>query len=673
MSELAKLEGVGPKRLRLLSDVGIHTLRDLVYYLPRRYIDRTKFTPIGDLEAGRDSIFIAKVISLSVIQTRMVVEVEDETGTLELVFFNGVQFLRNRFFEGQRLLVAGTPTFFRDLQIVHPEFESLKEGQEVKGSILARYPLTAEMSAAHVEHKFLQKICLQALEKFSFSDAISEKDRTDLHLVLEAQMLKKLHRPETMEEIDLLKRQLKIRELLPLSYRLEAAKRERQKVGRSWPASLKMQQAFSEALPFTLTAGQKKCVVEITAGQENPSQYFGLLQGDVGAGKTAVAFMAMANVLANGGQVALMAPTEILATQHFQTLSSLFEKTAVTSALLTGDTSAEERAVLHQKLISGEIGVLVGTHALYSESVAFKNLGLVVVDEQHRFGVKQREAMAAKGNHPDILFMSATPIPRTLAQTVFGDMENLILDEKPAGRLPIKTRLVPAPKRSDMQAFLLKESKVGNQIFWVVPQIGKTEMKKTAKTFEDEDIVIPATLLEKPVEDIATLHKVEKELKAYSKDWNIGVVHGRLSADQKESVLKSFRDGTHNLLLATTVIEVGVDVPKANLMVIEGPDRFGVAQLHQLRGRTGRGSVQAWCFLAMPEKEWAPETLERLTHFSESTDGFKIAEMDLMTRGTGNLEGTDQSGYGQLRFTDLLADFALTQEMRAYARGEMGL
>ncbi len=663
MSDLSRLDGVGPKRKKLLAEAGIHTLRDLVYHLPRRYIDRTRFTTIAQLEVGKDAIFPATVISLAVIQTRMTVEVQDETGTLDLMFFNGVQFLRNRFHEGQRILVAGVPSFFRDLQIVHPEWEIIEEDQELKGSILARYPLTMDMAAGHVEHKFLQRISLAALDQFEFTDPVAEKERWDLGLVPEAELLRSLHRPTTIEEIPGLRRQLKIRELLPLSLRLEALKRERMKVGRAWPAATSLRKALLGVLPFKLTGGQLEAVEAISKGQTGKSQFCGLLQGDVGSGKTVVALLAAANVLEAGGQVALMAPTEILASQHLQTLTPWLAAVGIRCGLLTGDTPKPERDVLLVDLASGELSFIIGTHALYSAGVQFKHLGLAVIDEQHRFGVQQREALAAKGDHPDILYMSATPIPRTLAQTVYGDLENLILKEKPAGRLPVKTRLVPRNKRHDMLAFLLKEALGGNQVYWVVPQIGKGQEKVPS---EDPDIFSPHTW--KPEEDIATLEKVEKELAGYSSEWRVGVVHGRLPSDRKEAVLKAFRAGEINLLLATTVIEVGVDVPQANIMVIEGPDRFGVAQLHQLRGRTGRGAAQAWCFLAMPDREWPPETLERLTAFSEIDDGFKIAEMDLKSRGTGNLEGTDQSGYGGLRFTDLLADFDLTQEIRRYAQ-----
>lgn len=676
MSDLSRLTGVGPKREKILAEAGISTLRDLIYHLPRRYIDRTKFTPIAELAVGKDAIFPATVISLSVVQTRMMVEVEDASGTVELVFFNGVQFLRSRFFEGQKLLVAGVPSFFRDLQMVHPEFEAIKEGQEIKGEVLPRYPLTMDMSEAHVEHKFLQRIALEALQGFSFSDAVPEAHRSDLQLLPEAELLRSLHKPPTAEEIPTLRRQLKVRELLPLSMRLEAIKLERKKVGKPWPSSAALKQKLREGLPFTLTAGQSEAVEAISNCQAQAGQFCGMLMGDVGSGKTVVAMLVAANVLEAQGQVALMAPTEILAAQHYQTLAPFLAKADIRAGLLTGDTPKADREALVADLASGKLRFVVGTHALYSGDVKFRELGLAVIDEQHRFGVQQRLALSAKGGHPDILYMSATPIPRTLAQTVFGDLETFLLKDKPAGRLPVKTRLVQPEKRKDMLGFLVKEALGGNQVFWVVPQIGaKAETSaassKAAKAAaEDPDIFVPAG--KRPEEDIASVDKIKSELAAFSSEWKIGIVHGKLPPDKKEAALTAFRKGELHVLVATTVIEVGVDVPQANLMVIESPDRFGVAQLHQLRGRTGRGSAQAWCFLSIPDREWPPETYERIAGFAETTDGFKIAEMDLRSRGTGNLEGTDQSGYGGLRFTDLLEDFELTQEVRRYAEAKVG-
>jgi ATP-dependent DNA helicase RecG len=672
MSDLSRLSGIGPKRQKLLEEAGIRTLRDLVYHLPRRYIDRTRFSTVATLKVGEDCIFAATVVSIAALPNRMTVTVEDPSGTVDLVFFNGTQFLRNRFRTGQKLVVAGMVSFFRETQLVHPEWETLVDGQEPKGAILPRYPLTVDMSEAHIEHKLLNKICLEALADFAFTDPVSEDRRKDLGLLPEADLLRALHALKSMEDLPGLRRQLKVRELLPLSLRLAALRRERANTGRAWPVSTRLEEKFKSVLPFKLTGGQEEAVRAIGAGLSTRNQFFGLLQGDVGSGKTVVGLLAASRVLEAGGQAALMAPTEILAVQHHRTVAPWLEAAGIKSALLTGEVRGAERAAILEGLRSGDLGFVTGTHALFSGDVAFKNLGLVLIDEQHRFGVQQRQALTDKGGHPDILYMSATPIPRTLAHTVFGDLESLVLKEKPAGRLPVKTRLVQPEKRKDMFGFLLKEALGGNQVFWVVPQIGGKDEDAKAKALakqreKDPDLFQPGRA--RLEEDIVSLDKVKAELAKYSKEWKVGVVHGRLSGDEKDTVLRDFREGRLHVLLATTVIEVGVDVPSANLMVIESPDRFGLAQLHQLRGRTGRGSAQAWCFLAMPDRAWPVETYDRLAGFAETTDGFKIAEMDLKLRGTGNLEGTDQSGYGGLRFTDLLEDFDLTQEIRRYAEG----
>ncbi len=671
MSDLSRLGGIGLKREKILAEAGIRALRDLIYHLPRRYIDRTRFTSIRDLEAGTDAVFIANVDSIAMAQTRMMVSVSDGTGSVELVFFNGVKYLRNRFSEGQRLLVAGVPSYFRELQMVHPEWSVLEDGETPAGEILSRYPLTQDMSDAHVEHRFLQRAALEALESFAFTDSVSEAHRKALDLLPETELLRSLHKLKQLDSLPSLRRQLKQRELLPLSLRMEALKQARRKVGRSWPRSTDLQDKLRMQLPFQLTAGQARVVEEISDFQARAGQFCGLLMGDVGSGKTVVALLTAANVLEAGAQAALMAPTEILANQHFQTLSPWLAGQNIRAALLTGDTPKSERETLLADLKTGTLQFLIGTHALFSTDVIFKNLGFVIIDEQHRFGVQQRQALVEKGTSPDILYMSATPIPRTLAQTVFGDMETFRLTEKPAGRLPVKTRLVPPEKRADMLGFLLKEAQGGNQVFWVVPQIGPSlPGKGGSKDDADPDIIIP--MGKKPEEDVATVERLYKELTAFSKEWRVAVVHGKLSAEKKDGAVAAFRKGEFQVLVATTVIEVGVDVPQANLMVIEGADRFGLAQLHQLRGRTGRGSAQAWCFLPLPEKTWPVETYDRMAGFAETGDGFQIAEMDLRARGTGNLEGTDQSGYGALRFTDLLDDFDLTQEMRRYAEASLG-
>ncbi len=663
ISDLSRIPGIGPKREKILRAAGINTLRDLIYYLPRKYIDRTKTTAICDLKAGEDAYFAAHVSYVENVKMRLIVHVDDGSGTLDLVFFNGIQFLQHKFKTGQRLLLAGVPTFFRDLQIVHPEFEILREDQDIPKVILPRYPLSEEMSAAHVEHKFLQKAALEALDKFSFTDAWPASLLQTRNFLCEADLLKNLHQPQVWDDLPALQNQLKWREALPLSLRLEGRRLKRQTVGRAWPVSVMLRPKLMDILPFALTQGQIEVTQQIITAMNAPQQFCGLLQGDVGAGKTVVGLLVALSILEYGGQVALMAPTEILALQHHASLLPWLTVLNISCALLTSDTPKVLRDQTCEELKNGQLQFIIGTHALYSADVKYHNLGLALIDEQHRFGVQQREALLAKGNYPHVLYMSATPIPRSLAQTVYGDLENFILKDKPKGRLPVKTRIVPTHKRQDMLKFLREEVQNQNQVFWVVPQISTKDLLPEEKPWH----ILPGA--ENAREDFLSVEKILTELKGFSKSWKVDCVHGKLPMQEKERVLRDFRKASTQVLVATTVIEVGVDVPEANLMIIENPDRFGLAQLHQLRGRTGRGKKQAWCFLALPANDYPPETFERLRLFSETDDGFKIAELDLQMRGAGNFEGTVQSGFRELRFLDWMVDFPLIQEARKLAHG----
>jgi len=648
MSELTRLTGVGPKRLKALESSGIRTLRDLVYYLPRRYVDRTRITPISSLQEGMDAFLAVDIDSATVIGTRLVVQVSDDTGSLELVFFRGLHYLKQALSPGKRISIAGPVTHFRVFQIVHPEWEELAEGQDARGGILPVYPMTEDMEEARVDHKLLQRLALETLEKFTFSDPLTPEERTYLGgLHSEISVLKILHNPSTLTEVGEAMQEIKLRELWPLCLKRAIAKRDRIGKGRVFPAQPEAEKVVRTALPFNLTQGQEQVLGQIGEALERKAQFAGLLQGDVGSGKTAVVLLAALRVLAAGAQTALLVPTEILALQHFRTVAPLLEKAGFTAALLTASTSNEERSSMLEGLKNGSVSLIVGTHALFSPDVLFKELRFIIIDEQHRFGVEQRAAMTAKGIEPHVLFLSATPIPRTLAQSIYGDLEMITLAEKPPGRLPIKTRLVPADKQADMLEFLKKEVEVGNQIYWVVPRITASSVPVKVPPEKGSD-----------QEEVAAVESTFKRLRAAGK-WRVEAVHGRMSSVDREKALSAFRSGECRVLVATTVIEVGVDVPAANIIVVEGADRFGLAQLHQLRGRTGRGQAQAWCFLLLPKDGIPEETLERLREFASTEDGFKIAELDLRSRGAGSLDGTQQSGFGVLRYTDFLEDLEL--------------
>jgi ATP-dependent DNA helicase RecG len=667
MSELSRLTGVGPKRLQALQAAGLNNLRDLVYHVPRRYVDRTRITPISSLREGDDAFFTAHIDSVQTPPGRLIVQVSDDTGSFELAFFRAARFLTEQLYPGRRISVAGQVKQFRKLQIAHPEWEILREDQEPRGGLLPVYPMTETLAEARAEHKLLQKLALEALEKFDFSDALTPDERARLGVRPEREALKILHAPESLEDVAAALRELKLRELWPLSLKRAQARRERRARGLRFPATQAAIEAEAKAraaLPFALTAGQEAVLGEIVKALENGGQFFGLLHGDVGSGKTAVGLLSALRVLASGSQAVLLAPTEILAAQHARTIAPLFAAAGVETALLTGETLPEERRRILAGLKAGSILFVTGTHALLSADVAFRDLRYALVDEQHRFGVDQRALLAAKGVEPHLLYLSATPIPRTLAQSLYGDLDVLTLAEKPPGRLPVKTRLVPPLKEKELLEFLRNETRTENQVYWVVPRINPP-----VETGAEADPRLLAALPDgmEPPEAVAAIDSALRRLRAAG-DWRVEAVHGRIPASERSEILAAFRRGEIQALVATTVIEVGVDVPGANLMVVEGAERFGMAQLHQLRGRTGRGSAQAWCFLLEPKAiGWPEETEARLRGFASTEDGFKIAEMDLLRRGAGSLDGTRQSGFGLLRFTDILRDADLIRELGALA------
>jgi ATP-dependent DNA helicase RecG len=464
------------------------------------------------------------------------------------------------------------------------------------------------------------------------------------------------------------KRELKVLELLPFCLRM-VKRRENQKLrGHERQIDLGTVMATKASLPFTLTRGQEDALNTIVAGLNGKKQFHALLQGDVGCGKTVVAMLAMMAVCGGGRlvagsdmpagngmreQCALMVPTDILARQHYKSLKPFFDAAGLNVRLLVGATPAAEKKVILGEIQMGLADIVIGTHALFSKDVIFSRLGFVVIDEQHRFGVGQREALLAKGDYPDMLVMSATPIPRSLAMTLYGDLKVISIKEKPAGRKPIKTRLVNASKREDMKKFICKEVATGNLCYWIASRVGS----------DDEG-------------GARSVDEIVEELRAYvagpgravlapalnGDTLKVAGVHGQMDENERDAIITQFAAGKIHILVATTVIEVGVNVPAANLMVIDQPDRFGLAQLHQLRGRVGRGDREAWCFLMTPEGDTADTSMERLSQFSQTEDGFEIAELDLQTRGAGNLEGNEQSGAWVFRWFDWIADQELISQ-----------
>ena len=636
--DLCNLPKMGPKSLDALKSAGIVSLSDFLYNIPRTYLDQTRVTPIGNLHEGDRVVVIGKIIRAGIIRgrsSRFVATLADGTGELTLTFFQGAQYHSKRLAIGSRWVATGVVGDYRGMQMTHPDMQPIDEDEQFNGQILPVYPMTETMVKARITQKSLRNWYNVIFHFPALSlSGICPRELTDyLHYAPVLENLRILHQPKDFDSIRKAKRELKVLELLPFCLRM-IKRRENQKIrGHERQIDLGQVMLAKSRLPFSLTDGQEKALNRIIDGLNGKQQFHALLQGDVGCGKTVVAMLAMLAVCGAGEQCALMVPTDILARQHFKQMKPFFEAAGMRVQLLVGATSTAEKRQILGELQMGLCQAVIGTHALYSRDVTFAKLGLVIIDEQHRFGVNQREALLSKGEYPDMLVMSATPIPRSLAMTLYGDLQVISIKEKPAGRKPIKTRLVRPDKRTDMKKFICSEAKGGNLCYWIVSRVGSDD-ESNARSVED----------------------VVSELRAFDPSVVVEGIHGQMDEEVRDGILKRFADGAVHILVATTVIEVGVNVPEANIMAIDQPDRFGLAQLHQLRGRVGRGDVQAWCFLMLPENISTDNTLDRLTQFSHTDDGFEIAELDLQTRGAGNLEGNEQSGSWVFRWFDWIHD-----------------
>ena len=662
--EISQLPGLGPKRVEALRKAGLNSIADLLYNIPRTYLDQTKVTPIGNCRVGEKVVLIGTISRSGTVRgrtSRFVATLTDGTGEIQLLFFRGTSFWARKIKNGTRWLVTGQVGEYRGLQITHPDMQAFDEDEEFSGCIQPIYPISEACREARMEQKFFRGLYKTI---FNFPGltlpGLCPRELTDyLKFAPVMHNLRTLHQPKEFPAIYKAKRELKVLELLPFCLRM-VKRRENQKLrGHERQIDLGTVMAAKARLPFSLTRGQEEALDTIIAGLNGKKQFHALLQGDVGCGKTVVAMLAMMAVCGAGlngaggmrEQCALMVPTDILARQHYKSLKPFFDAAGLNVRLLVGATPAAERKVILGELQMGLADVVIGTHALFSKDVFFSRLGFVIIDEQHRFGVGQREALLAKGDYPDMLVMSATPIPRSLAMTLYGDLKVVSIKEKPAGRKPIKTRLVNAAKREDMKKFICNEAASGNLCYWIASRVGS----------DDEG-------------GARSVDEIVEELRAYiagpgrailngtlsgalnGAALQVTGVHGQMDEDERDAIIAKFAKGEIQILVATTVIEVGVNVPAANLMVIDQPDRFGLAQLHQLRGRVGRGDAQAWCFLMIPEGDAAESSMERLSQFSSTEDGFEIAELDLTNRGAGNLEGNEQSGAWVFRWFDWIAD-----------------
>ena len=635
------LKGIGERRAEALERLGISTAQDLLWHLPHRYVDASTVTPLARARVGEDVACVGRVVDKGVLPTRKGLRIfhavlRDESGMLECAW-PGQAFLDRSIEVGQTLLVAGPVRFYHGRQMAPREFlvlagpEDAGDGGWDRGKVLPVYPATAGLS-----HKIIRGLIdrhLDALVKLSH-DTLPAALRRQFDLPALPDALRAVHRPASVGQAEQGRRRLALDELLDLQLMLGRARHlaKRGRSGIRFEIRRELTSRLKDSLPWSLTGDQRQAIRDISADMVSPERMHRLLMGDVGSGKTVVALFAMLLALENDYQAALMAPTELLAEQHHATLGRLLLPLELQPDLLIGRLAAAEKAAARERLRSGSSRLVIGTHALMQEQVAFRRLGLVVIDEQHRFGVEQRAALIGKGSAPDVLLLSATPIPRSLALTRYGDLDLSLLREKPPGRGPIRTAVRTGRQRDRVLAFLEAECRKGRQAYVVLPVIEETEKA-----------------------DLRAATTMAESLRRRWPDLAVGLVHGRLKPEDRDRVMESFRAGEVAVLVATTVIEVGIDVPNATIMLIEHPERFGLAQLHQLRGRIGRGIAESHCIL-MTERE-----SERLTAFAATDDGFRIAELDLAERRQGDLLGERQSGSADIRVarfpddTDLLA------------------
>jgi len=622
--------GLSPARRKALAASGFDSFQALVENLPRRYIDRTRLQSLGECAEGEEIVAEARVVVANLVRgrrDRLVVRVTDPVGrSADLVWFHSARWLAPRFKPGLRMIVTGRPTFFMGkAQIVHPEWEELSDTEEAKGAIVPVYRLNQMLRDAKIDHRLLQKAALDALNHHVPSEILPACMRSE-DATPRALRLARIHRPETLMQGQAFLLHEQAAAWFPSLVRLRRRRMDLVGRGRSFAPGARLASAVLAKLPFELHDSQREAVEHLARRMASGDQVHVLLQGDVGSGKTLVCLLAACGVLEAGSQVALLAPTEVLARQHLSTFRKWLAPEGVQVLYLAAGQTREERNHALLQMAHGGPCVAVGTHSLLSDDVVFRDLALVLFDEQHRFGVGQRRQLAAKGENTHVVAASATPIPRSLLLGAHGDVEVLEVRGMPSNRQPIRSRVVVPGKVPDMLSWIKTEIDKGEKMFWVVPRIDESE-------------------------DGASVDVSAERLEGVLGASRVGRLTGRMDGPEQNAAIQALRDGAVNALVSTTVVEVGVDVPDANLIVIEHAEMFGLAQLHQLRGRVGRGGGAAWCFL-LPASE---EKVERLRRFADTLDGFQIAELDMEERGAGDLEGTDQSG-GSLGRAGLLQE-----------------
>ncbi|HIE04081.1 MAG TPA: ATP-dependent DNA helicase RecG, partial [Candidatus Latescibacteria bacterium] len=640
------VKGIGPKRAEALRSIKVKTLEDLLYHIPRRYLDRSTICSIGDAPSSREVTVVGRVVSFSRVPSirggkeRLEMLLEDDTGVLRCIWFGGIRFVEKALEVGKLVMVSGTVE--RDglygRKMIHPDVEEFSEEERHQlhtGRVVPVYPSSSEMKRVRLDSRGLRRVLAPVLDEVvpHIQDPLPEEVLARCGLMSLPEALHFVHFPESVRLAEEARRRLAFDDFFYLELLLAERYRERKrKEGISFPEVGDLVPELMKRLPFPLTNAQRRVMREIWEDMKSPYQMNRLLQGDVGSGKTLVALMTMLIAVANGYQAALMAPTEVLAEQHYITVRSLLEELGVRVGLLIGGMGPSQRRLMLRAIELGEVRIVVGTHALIQEDVKFKDLGVVVIDEQHRFGVVQRLKLRRKGPSPDVLVMTATPIPRTLGLTLYGDLDVSVLDEMPPGRHPVRTVWRPQSRRPQVLAFVREQVRQGHQAYIVYPLVE-----------ESERVDLEAA--------VQAYEKLQRELP----DLRLALLHGRMRGDEKEEVMRAFKEGRTDVLVSTTVIEVGVDVPNATVMVVERAERFGLAQLHQLRGRVGRGKARSYCILLTGER-LSDEARERILTMVRTNDGFEIAEKDLELRGPGEFMGTRQSGMPEFRIAHLIRD-----------------
>ncbi|MBV1888017.1 MAG: ATP-dependent DNA helicase RecG [Urechidicola sp.] len=658
-TSISYLKGVGPSRVDLLKkELGIRTFGDLINFFPHRYIDRTQFYKINQLQQNSSEVqIVGKITSLKTVQqkrgNRLVATFTDETGAIELVWFRGAKWIKDNLKINIPYVIFGKTNYFnRSFSMPHPEMELVSEYKKnLRTAMQPVYPSTEMLTNKGVSNRVIHKMIQGLFEEMNgrFAETLSVDILNEQNLISKNDALFNVHFPKSQELLTKAQNRLKFEELFFIQLQLIRKKMIHKSKIKGYPfekVGNYFNTFYKNYLPFDLTNAQKRVLKEIRKDVASNAQMNRLLQGDVGSGKTIVALLAMLIALDNGFQAAIMAPTEILATQHFNSMNSFLEEMDVHVELLTGSTKTKKRKETHEALENGKLKILIGTHALIEDKVKFKNLGIAVIDEQHRFGVEQRSKLWQKNElPPHVLVMTATPIPRTLAMSVYGDLDISVIDELPPGRKEIATAHRYDSNRLSVFKFMKDEIAKGRQVYVVYPLIQESA-KMDYKDLMDG------------YESISREFPMPK--------YHISIVHGKMKPDAKEYEMQRFIKGETQIMVATTVIEVGVNIPNASVMVIESAERFGLSQLHQLRGRVGRGADQSYCIL-MTSFKLSSDAKTRLETMVKTSDGFEIADVDLQLRGPGNIMGKQQSGVLNLKIADITKDANILAKARAVA------